>query len=323
MIERIPDNSVRVKVTNDCQWSCDFCHNEGTELPSSQTKRVSVFLDESAKFLPEVGAMIPNDEIFERLDLLRKMGLEEVHLTGGEPTLNVDLSEVVKGFVSRGFKVKMTTNGQAQPNMTRRLVDAGISGMTFSILSFDVDEFLATQNIKSAPWAKAMIAREKDNILLAKSLGIDVKINTVVLGEFDHARVDKVREFAQEHGIKLILLPSLGKGSSSKDAVLEYAQRHAVLTGETQFTNSSKGSRHFILPDGTPMDAKYIRLYQPDVVCRGCEHKGKDSCVEGFYGIRVELREGEPYARLCVQKSNEMTVMRLDSFWEKDLIGSL
>lgn len=211
-MERIYDQSVRIKVTNDCQWSCDFCHNEGTELPDVKTKRVSVFLDPNALDLPQAGSMSASEETFKKLDYLKELGIDGVHLTGGEPTLNPELSEIVEGFVRRGLKVKMTTNGQGQPNMTRRLAEAGLSGMTFSVLSFDAEEFLSTQRIKSKPWAEAMIEREKRNILLAKSLGIDVKINTVVLGEYDHDRVDTVRDFAQKNNIKLILLPSLGEG---------------------------------------------------------------------------------------------------------------
>lgn len=324
MIERIPDNSVRVKVTNECQWACNFCHNEGTELPSNKTKRVSVFLDENSNLsLPHPKNMTADAETFRRLLVLREIGIDEIHLIGGELTLNPELSEIVRGFVSNGFKVKLTTNGQAQPNMTRRLVEAGVSGITFSVLSFDADEFLSTQAIKSLPWANAMIKREKENILLAKTLGVEVKINTVVLGEFDHVRVDTVKEFAQEHRIKLILLPDLSQGEEASGAVFDYADKYGNLVGEIQYTNNGKGSKRYVLSDGMAMDAKYIRQYQPEVVCNGCEHKGEESCVESFYGIRLEFRCGEPYVRLCIQKTNDKTVMKLEDFTSRDLVDAL
>lgn len=43
-MEKVIDHSVRIKVTNDCQWTCTFCHNEGTELPERQTKEFLFFL---------------------------------------------------------------------------------------------------------------------------------------------------------------------------------------------------------------------------------------------------------------------------------------
>lgn len=148
-LTRIRDTSIRIKVNNDCQWACKFCHNEGTEVPVNQRKRVSVFLDQSTFNLPPVGNMPYTQTLMERLALLREMEIDEVHLTGGEPTLHPDLPKIVEGLTSSGFTVKMTTNGQAKPEMTQRLAETGIKEITFSIVSFDPNEFLKTQHIQS------------------------------------------------------------------------------------------------------------------------------------------------------------------------------
>lgn len=320
---QIRDTSIRIKVNNDCQWACTFCHNEGTEVPVNQRKRVSVFLDQSTLDLPTVGNMPYTQTLMGRLDLLRETGIDEINLTGGEPTLHPDLPIIVEGLTSNGFTVKMTTNGQAKPDVTRQLAKAGIKGITFSIISFDPEEFLKTQHIQSVLWANAMIRREKQNILLAKELGIDVKINTVVLGKSDHPRVDSIREFAQTYGIKLVLLNSLGDGEEAQEAVFDYADRIGHYLGATEFTNNGKGSRHYILEDGTYLDAKYLRPYHPEVVCGSCIHNGQASCVEKFYGLRMEFRDREPYIRLCIQQTNERTVMPLMTFFGKDIISQL
>lgn len=320
---RIRDTSIRFKVNNDCQWACEFCNNEGTEVPENQKKRVSVFLDKSTLELPTVENMPYTTTLMERLNFLKEIGINEAHLTGGEPTLHPDLPMIVESLASNGFMVKMTTNGQARPEMIHQLAKAGIQGMTFSVVSFDPEEFLKTQHIKSIPWANAMIRREQQNILLAKELGIDVKINTVVLNKSDHPRVDSIKEFAQTYGIKLILLNSLGDGEEAQNAVFDYADINGRSLGATEFTNNGKGSRHYILENGTYMDAKYVRPYHPEVVCGSCEHKGKDSCVEKFYGLRMEFRDGQPYIRLCIQQTNEKTVMPLMSFIESGIISQL
>ena len=323
MTERLVDRSLRIKVTNDCQWSCTFCHNEGTEIPRNQLKRASIFLDNKAIVLPSVENMPITAGTIARIATLREMGVDEVHLTGGEPTLHRRLPDFVRGLADYGFKVKMTTNGQARPGTIKQLAEAGLSSVTFSIISFDPEEFIASQRIKSIPWAATMIAREKANIILTKELGIDVKINIVVSGTHDYPRVDSIREFAQANGIKLVLLNCLGGGDKAQQAVFDYAERHGDFAGTTEFTNNGKGSAHFILPDGTRIDAKYLRPYHPDVVCGSCEHNGKDTCVEKFYGLRMEFRGGNLYIRLCVQKTNVDTVMPLSDFINKDIIRQL
>ena len=315
---RIRDTSIRVKVNNNCQLACIFCHNEGTEVPVNQRRRVSVFLDQSMIGLPPVGNMPYTQTTIEMSNRLKEAGIDEVHLTGGEPTLHPDLPGIVKGLTSNGFTVKMTTNGQAKLETMHRLAEAGIKGMTFSVLSVDPKEFLDTQYNQSIPWANAMIRREQQNTLLALKLGIEVKINTVVLGTFDHPRVNSVREFAQRYGIKLILLPSLGDGAEAKEAVFEYANMNGRCLDATEFTNNGRGSRHYVLDDGTFMDAKYLRPYHPEIVCGSCIHNGQESCVEKYYGLRMEFRDGEPYIRLCIQQTNERTVMPLTTFLAKD-----
>lgn len=326
--ERKIDTSIRIKVTNPCQWTCNFCHNEGTELPSTANRnsRVSVFLDPNVKSLPQVEDIVVNERTLARISALKGIGIDEVHLTGGEPTLHPELPKLVKGLKGLGFEVKMTTNGQAASARLQEIIEAGVGDINFSILSLDPAEFLRTQNppnilgVTPLLWAERMIEREKRNILLAKSLGVNVKINTVVLGKDDHPRVDSVRDFAAGNGIKLVLLPSIGDFDNAESVVVDYAERIANYQGTTDYSNNSKGSRRYLMKDGvTPVDVKYLKPYHPGIVCEGCEHRGKSSCAEKFYGLRMEFRGGEPYIRMCVQKSNPSTVMPLTDFLERDI----
>lgn len=322
--------SVRIKVTNDCQWTCTFCHNEGTELPAGEKAalRVSTFLDFGVRNLPPIGDMPVTEASLEGLDSLKALGINEVHLTGGEPTLHPRLPEIVAGIVDRGMVVKMTSNGQSAPAHLRRIIEAGLIGINFSILSLDPSEFLRTQNPPHIPgleplrWAERMIDREKKNILLARDLGVDVKINTAVLGYEDYARVDTVREFAEQNGIGLVILPSIGDGVS-QPAVFDYASQHGVRVGERIQPRISNAAIIYQTASGTELRAKYLRPIHPRVVCEGCEHDGLPSCAEKFYGMRMEFRAGDPYVRLCVQKTNEQTVMPLETFIRDGIISKL
>jgi GTP 3',8-cyclase len=323
-------NSVRLKVNNTCQWACTFCHNEGTELPEggNAALRVSTFLDSGVKDLPPVEDVTFNNTFLQGLDTLRTLGINEIHLTGGEPTLHPKLPEIVTEAVDRGMTVKMTSNGQTAPAHLKRIVAAGVLSINFSILSLDPEGFLKTQNPPKIPgldpltWAQRMIDREKKNILLAKELGAEVKINTAVLGYDDYPRVDTVREFAEHNDIGLVVLPSIGD-NGAQQVVFDYAEKHGVLVGEKMSAHDSNAAKIYQTTSGTELRAKYLKPYHPSAICDGCEHKGQDSCVEKFYGLRLEIRGGDPYVRLCVQKTNDRTVMPLPTFIERDLINQL
>src|SRR3989344_875462 len=330
-MEKVPDNSVRIKVTNDCQWTCTFCHNEGTELPNSANAnyRTSAFLDPNILSLPIVENIIVSEDTIAAISNLKTIGIDEIHLTGGEPTLLPQLPSLIKVLSSQGFKVKLTTNGQVSNQRMQEIIESGLDGINFSILSLDEDEFLKTQNPPMIPgldprrWAKNMIEREKSNILLAVKLGVNVKINTAVLGKGDYSRVDSVREFAQEEGINLVLLNGIGEQDTAQDAVFEYAQSYAEYRSSSESSNNSKGSRTYAFPNGDVLRAKYLTNYHPEVVCGGCELRDTPLCAEKFYGIRMEFRGGTPFIRLCIQKTNERTVMPLQDFIAKDIKSQL
>ena len=136
------DRSLRLKVTNLCPFTCNFCHNEGTELPARSGSRTSIMLDPSiAQFDPVEDVKVPDiedmgDELavsfMSQLDKYKSLGYDQVHLTGGEPSAHLRLPKFVKILKENGFTVKMTSNGQFNPKVLDRCVEAGLSGVTFS-----------------------------------------------------------------------------------------------------------------------------------------------------------------------------------------------
>jgi GTP 3',8-cyclase len=336
--EDIIDGSLRLKVTNMCPFTCKFCHNEGTELPVRSGSRTSILLDPAIdQFEPVGDVKVPDIEdmgdkltisFMAQVNKFKSLGYNQVHLTGGEPSAHPHLGNLVKIFKENGFVVKMTSNGQFNPKKLESYVAAGLSGITFSILSLDPREFLDTQlrtyKTESIALASAKRAIEmvKKNIIRAKELGLNVKVNAIILNAEDKKRVDCIADFAQESGVTLSLLPCvLSSDSTADDKVamerlaFQYAlDRGARYVKTTRSLNSSSGSHRFVLPDGLPLAVKFIQDFQPEVLCGDCEHFGKVSCTENFYGIRVEYRDDKPFFRMCVQKSTPKTLKSLDDF---------
>ena len=92
--------------TGGCNFRCPFCHNASLVIPS------------------KLGAAMPTDEFFAFLEKRRGM-LTGVCVSGGEPTLHRDLPELIAEIKSRGFAVKLDTNG-TNPEMLLSLINDGL-----------------------------------------------------------------------------------------------------------------------------------------------------------------------------------------------------
>lgn len=105
----VPDRTVRVKVIDACGLACGFCHNEGTPVAADnagrqpgeytgapgKSGRVSIYLrTNGASFLP--ARIEPGTDFALALAALRgSVETDEVHFTGGEPTLHPRLPDLV------------------------------------------------------------------------------------------------------------------------------------------------------------------------------------------------------------------------------------
>ena len=89
-----------------CNFRCPFCHNGGLALDNDADGIMSV------------------DELLAFLDS-RRGRLQAVCISGGEPTLHHDLPELISEIKSRGFEVKLDTNG-TNPEMLSLLIADGL-----------------------------------------------------------------------------------------------------------------------------------------------------------------------------------------------------
>ena len=91
--------------THGCNLRCPFCHNAPLVVGTAPDQ-------------------IPEEELMSFLKKRRGV-LEGVAITGGEPTLNADLPELIGRIKALGYKVKLDTNG-TNPDMLRDLLADGL-----------------------------------------------------------------------------------------------------------------------------------------------------------------------------------------------------
>ena len=95
-----PGNLSCVLFTRGCSMDCFYCHNRD--------------------ILSNRGENLATDEVFSFLEKRRGL-LDGVVVSGGEPTLQSDLAEVIKKIKQMGFLVKLDTNGQDQKTLSALL----------------------------------------------------------------------------------------------------------------------------------------------------------------------------------------------------------
>lgn len=92
----------------------------------------------------------------------RALGVSELHISGGEPTLYKRLPELIEAAKRQGFFVLLNTNGSelARPGLARRLFRAGLDGTMLSLYSHRAsvhDEMRQRQGL----WERALAGLEK------------------------------------------------------------------------------------------------------------------------------------------------------------------
>ncbi len=84
--------------------------------------------------LAEPARELPPAEVAELAQMLARLGVVQVSLSGGEPAMRDDLPEIVQAFRAAGIRPRVLTNGVAlTPPVIDRLFAAGLTDVSFSL----------------------------------------------------------------------------------------------------------------------------------------------------------------------------------------------
>ena len=132
------------------------------------------------------------EEFKTRLRESWELGCRLISITGGEPLLRSDISELVEYSLDLGFYVQLVTNG----TLLDRHLDS-LKGLDFLAVSFTFDEnaYNGSRGVKA-------FRKVRDNIVKAADAGLKPNIFCVLTDEIlEHA--DKTVNFAKELGIEV------------------------------------------------------------------------------------------------------------------------
>jgi GTP 3',8-cyclase len=165
---------LRLSVTDRCNFRCAYCLPDGCSTAS-------------------VPPPLSLDEIGRLVSAFAGLGVWKVRLTGGEPTIRSDISEIVRRIAATPGvrRIGLTTNGYRLASIVPELRDAGLSSLNVSVDSLDRERFA---RVTGYPRLERIVAGVEDAI----AAGIpSVKVNVVLLRGMDDGELDRFLEWTR------------------------------------------------------------------------------------------------------------------------------
>ena len=143
-----------------CNFRCPFCHN-------------SELLDGTAE------AVMNREEFLQFLNRRRGL-LDAVCISGGEPTLQPELPQLLEQIKAMGFSVKLDTNG-SRPKILKELVSRGLVDYVAMDIKNSPDRYGATAGAETA------LEQLEESIRFLAASAVDYEFRTTVVRQLHDA----------------------------------------------------------------------------------------------------------------------------------------
>jgi GTP 3',8-cyclase len=229
-------SDLRISVTDRCNFRCVYCMpEEGMQW----LKRESILSFDEIERVARVGV---------------ELGIQEVRLTGGEPTLRPDLPELVARLSQLPMRsLSLTTNGFLLRKMAAPLAEAGLKRINVSLDTLQHDRFHQIARRHGLDEVLGGLEELERHPSIAP-----IKVNVVAMRDFTE---DEVVAFAQlarrkPYVIRFIeFMPLDADGNWQRERVLSGDEIKAIV--ERDFmplvpvaAEPSSTSRRFTFADG-------------------------------------------------------------------------
>lgn len=164
---------LRISLTDNCNLRCFYC------IP-----------DENHQFTPSSHLMTAK-EIEELAKVFVDNGVSKIRLTGGEPLVRQDASDIILALSKLPVELTLTTNGARIHSFIDVFNDAGIRSVNVSLDTLKPEKF-------------SFITRRKDfgkiynNIQLLLTNNFHVKVNVVVMKGVNDDEINDFIEWSKE-----------------------------------------------------------------------------------------------------------------------------
>jgi cyclic pyranopterin phosphate synthase len=138
-------------------------------------------------------------EVLRTVKIAAELGVIRVKYTGGEPLLRSDLIDIIRGTTSMKLEdVALTTNGSLLKASAKGLSEAGLRRLNISLPSMAPDVY---STLTGGELGDAL-----DGIREARNLGMEIKLNMVIMKGINAGEVDRFMGLARDLGGSLQLI---------------------------------------------------------------------------------------------------------------------
>ncbi len=193
---------LRVSLTENCNFNCIYCKPYPIHKPLDRVVLIRF------------------------INIFANLGIKKIRFSGGEPLVRKDIVQIIKETkkINSITSISITTNGYLLGEKIVDLVNAGLTSVNISIDATSEELFQAITNHKRVD---VVI----DSIKKAIDLGLEVKLNAVLLKKYWIQQVDQLYQLAKENGVPLRFIELMPIGIATKiqglssDLVIPYLEK--------------------------------------------------------------------------------------------------
>jgi organic radical activating enzyme len=318
---------------SSCQSGCNFCHLEGykseqeigTLNPALSQWRTTGKLDN----------LVTAEDIQNSIKIARSLGLSDVNLTGGEPTLHPNIIEYINLLGEAGLSVAMTTHAEMSTSKFQEFLHSRLSWVIISLHAVTPEQYvdmdlIAQQLAKSHSYETAVkYANNKiRNKLQNLEQAVEAQKNGLIDGILTNTVMLNVEQSKQiiSYCNDRELLPRIQRDLNEKvlsQKLLEELVKslNAVCVKEIQaIGDSSAAGYDYEYTDSVNKKTCHFRLKDfgnvyVNAMCGGCKKKNSIFCREKFYGVRIEPGK----IRTCIDLDHK----NITTFTPEDFISQI
>lgn len=189
---------LRLSVTDLCNFRCNYCLPDGC-LDHHHSEALTI------------------DEIRRLVTAFAAVGVEKIRLTGGEPTLRQDFSDIVRTIkqIPGIKKLAMTTNGYKMDQRVMDWLDAGIDAINVSVDSLDPRAFELITGHNRLREILAGIQHAFDHGLPS------IKVNAVAMKGINDDELDAFLDWIRDYPVSIRFIELMQTGNNQ-----DFFQKH-------------------------------------------------------------------------------------------------
>jgi len=227
---------VRVSVTDRCDFRCTYCMSEDME------------------FLPKKD-VLSLEELDRLCNTFIDLGVKKLRITGGEPLVRKNIMQLFSNLgkkLGHGLEeLTLTTNGSQLGRYAKDLFDSGVRRINVSLDSLEKNKFKKITRIGD-------LDKVINGIMVAKKVGLKIKINTVALKEINDNEILNLVNWCGENKFSLTFIEVMPMGAIGE----KRADQYMPLTEVKSLIQTKYSLTEDSLRTGGP--ARYVHCHETD-----------------------------------------------------------